>query len=64
MSEPKDDDEIMFRLFVSKDLKTYTLTIESPSAMKNSDFIMSLEAYLSDIIRAEKQLSDPLIVVH
>lgn len=60
----KDDDEVLFKLAVADDQKSYTLTVESPTPMKNSDFIMSLEAYLSDIIRAQRQLEDPSVVLH
>lgn len=60
----KDDDEVTFHLHTTSDNLVYTLRVESPTPMATQDFILSLEAYLSDIIRAQKQLEDPAIIVH
>lgn len=59
-----DDDEIVFRLAVSSDMRVYTLTLESPSRMTSHQFIMALESYLTDLTRASEQLKDPSNQIH
>lgn len=54
-----DDDEVKYTLESFEDGKKLVLTIESTSALSNHDFIVTLEAYLSDMIRATGQVENP-----
>ena len=50
------DDEITFHTENLKGGKKIVLTIECTSPLTNQEYIMALEAHLSDLIRAVNQI--------
>jgi hypothetical protein len=52
----EDDDEVTYYLKTLNGGKKLVLTVESTNVLSNHDYIMTLEAYLSDLIRASGQL--------
>lgn len=60
----KDEEEITFKSIMSADKKEFSLHIESPSELTNADLILIIEAYLSDVIRADKQKSEASSDLH
>ena len=53
-----DEDEIKFKLRTLKEGKKIVIEVTSTSKMSSSDFIMALEHFLQDLIRADRQRSN------
>lgn len=60
-----NDDEIIYDTKVIDGGKKIVLTIECTSALSNQEYIMALEAHLSDLVRAVNQIDlSPTKITH
>lgn len=58
MADRSDDEEISIVMNSSPDQKTVTLVIEAQTPIDLPDLILTLESYLTDLIRASQAKPD------
>lgn len=55
MADVFDDDNVSYKLVVSEDRKKMSLDISSNGLITTQDYIVYLEVFICDLIRAQKQ---------
>lgn len=59
-----DQADIEVEMATSEDNKTITITFRSSEPMETNDFLLALEAYLTDLTKAAIQKDEPSVNVH
>lgn len=61
-----DSDELILKVEVSEDGRTWVLSVytENGRKIEESEFIMEIEMWLSEIGRAQSMLNDPATQIH